>query len=291
MKPRALALPLLLGSLLVTSVSAAGGPTKHDCVAADDAAQDLRQTGKLRQAREKLNVCVSQSCPGPVREDCAQRLADIDGVMPSLVFEVKDGEGNDLSAVRVTMDGQPLAEKVDGSALQVDPGEHRFTFDDPDGLAHTEKKIVVREGDKNRHVRVVFGASAAPAGGPKARASSPPSAPQSDGGTQRTIGFVVGGLGIAGLVVGSIFGAMALGNQGTLKGECSAPNECLPSAQPNINTLHTNEILADVGLGVGVVGLAVGALLLFTAGPSEATPTSAIRLDVGPTSLAIHGGF
>lgn len=33
--------------------------------------------------------------------------------MPSLVFEAKDRAGNDLGAVRVTMDGQPLAEKLD----------------------------------------------------------------------------------------------------------------------------------------------------------------------------------
>ena len=79
--------PLLcaLGVVLVPWSARAVEPTKLECIAANDAAQDLRRTGKLREAREKLALCVSTACPGPVREDCAQRLTEVDGVMPSIV--------------------------------------------------------------------------------------------------------------------------------------------------------------------------------------------------------------
>lgn len=53
-------------------------PTKQECVAANEAAQDLRRAGKLRDARKKLELCVAEICPKAVREDCAQRLDDLD---------------------------------------------------------------------------------------------------------------------------------------------------------------------------------------------------------------------
>ncbi len=51
------------------------------------------------------------------------------GSCRAIVFEAKDGAGNDLVAVTVTMDGQRVTDKLDGLPLQLDPGEHRFTFE------------------------------------------------------------------------------------------------------------------------------------------------------------------
>ena len=48
---------------------------------ADDAAQDLRLEGKLQAAREQLLICTSPSCPRAVREDCAQRLEELNAAM------------------------------------------------------------------------------------------------------------------------------------------------------------------------------------------------------------------
>jgi hypothetical protein len=71
--------PFLIVLPLLTAVPAfAADPTKQQCVAADDAAQDLRQEGKLRAAREKLAICTSPACPALVREDCKQRIEEVD---------------------------------------------------------------------------------------------------------------------------------------------------------------------------------------------------------------------
>ena len=45
-----------LGVVLVPCPARAAEPTKVECIAANDAAQDLRRAGKLREAREKLVV-------------------------------------------------------------------------------------------------------------------------------------------------------------------------------------------------------------------------------------------
>src|SRR5450432_2123164 len=154
MNRRALSSIMVLAVLLADLPARSAEPTKQQCVDANDAAQDLRQSGKLRQARERLALCASASCPAIVREDCAQRLGEVDAAMPTIVFEAKDAAGNALPAVAVTMDGQPFAEKLDGKPLQLDPGEHRFVFN-AQGLPSTEKTLVVREGDKARHEHVV----------------------------------------------------------------------------------------------------------------------------------------
>ena len=145
--------PVLIAlGVLVPCYARAAEPNKLECIAANGSAQDLRRAGKLREAREKLAVCVSESCPGPVREDCAQRLAEVDQAMPSIVFEAKDGAGNDVASVTVTMDGQRVDKP--GMPVQADPGEHRFVFE-AEGMPRTEKTIVVREGERERHERVV----------------------------------------------------------------------------------------------------------------------------------------
>ena len=139
----------------------AADTTKQECVDANDAAQDLRQSGKLRQAREKLAICASASCPSVVRDDCTQRLAELDSAMPQIVFSSRDASGNDLVDVKVTIDGAPLTDRLDGSSLKVDPGPHVFVFT-WEGRPPVTKKLVLAEHDQARREVVVFRAVETP---------------------------------------------------------------------------------------------------------------------------------
>jgi hypothetical protein len=286
--------------LLSPSAALAAGPTKEACVAANEAAQDLRQAGKLREARQKLLVCVSDACPGPVREDCVQRLNDVNTAMPTIVFEVKDPSGNDVSAARVSMDGQPLVDRVAGGAVSIDPGEHRFAFDDANGLSHAEQTVVVREGDHDRHVRVVL--QAVRASTATNAASTPTEAPQPEapasvnagstgvGGTQRLIGLVVGGTGVAGLVVGSIFGLVSKSTyDNALRNQChGTPNGCSSQGEQDGQTAHTQAMVSTVGFIAGGVLLAGGAVLYFTA-PTGDSIAVAPAVGTSAAGLTLHG--
>jgi hypothetical protein len=137
-------------------VALAADPTTADCLAAADRFADLRPQHKLREARDKLLICSAATCPGDVRQECGRRLDEINALMPTIVFETKDGAGNDIAAVRVTMDGQLLATRLEGVALSIDPGEHSFTFEVA-GHAPVAKSIVIREGEKDRRERIVVG--------------------------------------------------------------------------------------------------------------------------------------
>jgi hypothetical protein len=246
-----------IGALLVPCYAHAAEPDKMACISANDSAQDLRRAGKLREAREKLVLCGSTSCPELVRQDCSQRLAEVDGVMPSIVFEAKDAAGNDVAAVTITIDGQPVDKP--GMPVQADPGEHRFVFE-AEGLLRTEKTIVVREGERERHERVVLGRSAAQV--PMAPAPS-----SSDGGTQRTFAFVLGGAGVVGLVVGSVLGLVSKSSYDhALQTECgNNPNGCSPQGIQDGQSAHGQAAASTVAFVAGGVLLGAGAVLYFTA--------------------------
>jgi hypothetical protein len=56
-----------------------------------------------------------------VRDDCTQRLDELNRQLPTIVFDGKDAAGGDVIAVSVTVDGRLLTERLDGAPLEVDP--------------------------------------------------------------------------------------------------------------------------------------------------------------------------
>jgi hypothetical protein len=119
-------------------------------------AQELRRDGHLSAAREQLLLCADASCPALVRADCAERLDDLDKAQPTIVFVAKTAGGRDVTAVKVTMDGKPLTDKLDGTELRVDPGQHVFTFA-VEGQPPTTMTFVLAAGEKARRERIVVG--------------------------------------------------------------------------------------------------------------------------------------
>ena len=146
-------------ALVMTSTTAHAAPTKDECINANEAAQASRAAGRLRDAKAKLTVCISKSCPGPVRDDCTEQLNELQKVLPTVVFAVRGAGGTDLTAVRVKMDGAVLTTQLDGSAMAVDPGQHTFSFE-ADGLSPFVESLLIREGEKARPEQVALKAIA-----------------------------------------------------------------------------------------------------------------------------------
>jgi len=263
------------------SASAAGGPappSKNECIDANESAQRLAQAGKLVDARSNLLVCVSASCPGPIRDDCTQKLAEVQSKTPTIVFEVTDDADHDLSAVRVTIDGHPLVDKLDGAAVAVDVGEHQFVFEAA-GLKKEKRILVIHEAEKDRRERIILvaaGTEPAPAAdAPSAvSATQPEHAPapeappaESDGSGQRTLGLALGGAGAAGLIVGGVFGLLAKTTYDHAVSECqgSRVSACGPGALSDGSSAHTQALVSTVAFVAGAALLAGGAYFYFTA--------------------------
>ena len=284
---------VLVGSAVLSfpAASAAAEPTKDQCIDANETAQSLRKGERLREAEERLLVCVAAACPGPVRDDCAQRLTEVRTATPTIVFVVKDDADQDLSAVRVMMDGALLVDKLDGTAIALDPGEHHFQFD-AEGRAHVERTLVVQEGEKDRHERVVLVAApvAAPAPGREGASAGLEPAAASDGRAQRIAGIAAGSAGAVGVVLGSVFGIVAKSTYDhALHTECnSSVNGCQGTGKSDGQAAFVQATVSTVAFVAGGVLLGGGALLYFTA-PRGPAVTVSPAMGAGSAGLVVHG--
>jgi hypothetical protein len=267
---------ILIGVLGFAPSARADSPTKRECVAVSEAGQDLRVAGQLLEARVKFSACTSTSCPRPVREDCAQRLLELDHSLPTLVLAAKDPQGNDLLAVSVSLDDRPIRDRLDGTAIEVDPGEHRFHFE-MDGKPPVDKTLVVREGEKNRVIEVVLGTPLPPAPPPAPAPAVFPVPRTSDGSTQRTIGLAVAGGGALAAIVGAALSvASKVLYDHALHDECQGQTHghCSPQGIADGRTVQTEATGATVAFVAGGVLLAGGGITYFTAPRRAAvTPT------------------
>lgn len=246
------------------------------CIAASEQAIPLRSGGKLHDALKTLAICAAADCPAEVRTECTQRIEAIKSEMPSLIFSAKDGAGNDLANVKVTMDGAPLASSLDGRALVIDPGEHTFTFETP-GQPPLEKKLVLRIGDRDRRENVVIGPP------PVVKPDAPKPPPPSSWSTQKTLAIASGGLGLVGVGLGAMFGAYASSSQSKEKTDCSA-TACPNYAQgsEDYKTAGKDATASTVAFAAGGVFLATAVVLWVTAPKATTSATSSMQFAPAP---------
>jgi hypothetical protein len=283
-------------ALTLAPTSVMADMTKGQCIAANTKAQDLRRDGKLSEARAQLQTCGDPSCPALVRDDCTRRLNELEGAQPTIIFDAKDGSGHDLSAVSVTMDGHPFADKLDGKALPVDPGEHEFTFTVAEQPPVTEK-IVIKESAKERHESLVIGTPPPPPAVAVDMAPAPAAAAEGMG-TQKKVGIVLGAVGIAGVAVGGVFGLLTASAISKQKTDCASSANCANHAQAasDHSTWTTDGTVSTVAFIAGGALIASGAVLFFTARHATEEPTAAglvVMPSLGPSGggMLLRGEF
>jgi hypothetical protein len=220
-----------------------------------------------------------------VQTDCASWLADVEKALPTVVLTAKNGDGADLVDVKVSVDGQPLVAKLDGQAVPMNPGSHTFHFEGVGGTSQ-DRQVVVREGDKNQPVAAVLGAASS---APPASPLAPPVAGGGAGETPesssslKTVGWVLGGVGVAGLAAGTVFGIVAMSSKSGA--HCDANNVCDPGTTSGIKT---TALLSDIGWVAGGV-LTAGGLALVLLAPSP-HHEGAATVRIAPVVAAQGGG-
>lgn len=174
MKRASIAATVLALSIATT---AHADDARKACADSYEKAQYLQRDGKLSAARAQLLVCAADACPSFVKSECAKWLGEVDANQPTVIFAVRDADGRDVVDVKVEVDGVVLTEKVGGSALPVDPGEHTFRLTRATSPGSVEQRVVIRVTEKNRIVRFDFPREAATGGAgghrPRARRRRP----------------------------------------------------------------------------------------------------------------------
>ncbi|WP_437573662.1 hypothetical protein [Sorangium sp. So ce887] len=225
-----------------------------------------------------------------------------------------------LSGLELTRDGVALGRALWGTAVPLDPGEHRVAAAAP-GHEPWETKVVI---DKPGVVSVTVPAleraaepdSAAGSGATSSVTVAPPPParppvtappPPQGGSIRRPIGMVGVGLGAVGLGVGTVLGFMAKStfDEATEGGHCDEEGRCID--QTGLDLRGDAVRTGNLGTVVFIAGavLAVGGAVLWITAPSAPDSGTAsaggrgragdapfrARVGLGPGSAWITGTF
>lgn len=272
---------LAIAALLLTAPPARGADAdarKLTCATAYEQGQRLRNADRLIAARAQLTVCTELGCPEVLRLDCGKWLREVDAAMPTVVLSAVDASGTELSDVRVELDGRLLTTRIDGRALNVDPGQRRFRF--VRGEADVEHAVEIAAGEKRRAIRVQLPGDAGSA------AASGASDGEVRGGVP-TASWVLGGVGVLGVAGFAVFALDGRAQKSKL-------DECRPGCSPDdVDRARRSFLIGDILLAVGVSALA-GATVVYATRPDEPqarTARSRLSVSVSPSAASVGWHF
>jgi hypothetical protein len=227
------------------------------------------------------------------REDAAREK--LSALAPRLSrFSIRVAEA-DRDTVIVRVDDVVLSrDELDG--YPVDPGSHPIDAIAPSKERWTATHVAPAEGQTETIkipplVRTTAGSPTKPveSSGALADASS------STATTRRTVGFVVGGIGVVGLLTGTATGIVLLNAKSTADERCTP--RCVDASgaldQEGVDAVNRGKTLAPVNVvawAIGIVGVGVGAFFLFTT-PSASARAPHRTLAVGWNASGIEGTF
>ena len=269
----------LLASACFVALAASAPAARGDgdpCLDSPVTGQKLLRSGKLLEAQRAFATCSQRTCPPEVVDACVRFARRVEDALPTVVLLAHDDHGADVDHVQVSIDGADPVD-VSPSAISLDPGSHAFVFHGRGRDVRVEKTLT--EGEHFKQVEANFGPASAPAStesaAPPAGEKAPPSA-QVDVAVDRPFpasAWIVGGIGLAGLASFGVFGALGLSQRSSDHCDvgCSASDK---------SSVDTELRVADISLGVGIVGLVV-ATILYATRPAAQPP--AVAFSAGPT--------
>ncbi|HKP60603.1 MAG TPA: PEGA domain-containing protein [Polyangiales bacterium] len=193
-----------------------------------------------------------------------------------------------VGTLEVQLNPSDATLSVDGvaaapGALLVDAGNHLLHGRAP-GFVDAEWRVEVRPGETTSTTLTL-------------EAEPPPETPppivlnptEPYDATQRTAGWIVGGVGVAGVVLGSVFGVISIVKHNESDKYCQKDNVCEDVRGVDaMDAARTAGDVSTVAFVVGGVALASAAVLLLTA--PEERETSA-RIGIGPGGVSLRGVF
>lgn len=203
---------------------------------------------------------------------------------------------NAPEGLEIKRDGTAVGKGMWGTPVPVDPGQHKIDASAPGFKAWTTS-IDVPSGPNNIEIKIPALAQAAATdntGVSAAASSGPDSDTPPSGSSRKTIGLVVGGIGLAafGASVGLSLHAKSKFNESS--GHCDGSACDKIGADARSSAVSEGNIATIVG-GVGLAALATGVVLFLTAPKGEAQPSKTAsrmpQLSVGPGSISLGGSW
>jgi len=234
---------------------------------------------KLASAWQHWKEAIDSLPPGDDRIAFARsRVVDLEKKLPRLTVTLANGTE---AGAKVFRDEIELGQVSQGVPLPVDPGPHTVTVK---MAGHLPEKITIAVGEgESKQIEVHAGAI-----DPNANETSPTIILEP---RPRTLGWVVGGIGVAGVATGVVTGLMLVSKRSTAESTC--PNKmCASQADVDAATSGKPLLVANtVGWIVGGVGLGLGAYLVLSAPLHRTTAILVPSASPDGASLSCVGRF
>jgi hypothetical protein len=230
-------------------------------------------------------------------QDADQAAARLAPKIARLTIDVNvvgpDGAAADARAIDVTLDGEPLALTLLGTALERDPGRHVVRVAGARVRDAQQKVIDLSAGNASRvALRVVVTPDkvdpndAVPAAQPTSGSTTPSDDAASRArATRRTVGWIAVGVGGAALVGAGI--SLAERQSALSDVNSSCPNDTCPtSLRSTVSQGQTASTLFNVLAPIGIVCVGGGLALVLTSGSDAQTSGLVITPRLGGASAS-----
>ena len=123
------------------------------CQAAYQLGQKKAEAGRLVEASRLFASCADLACGDEIWQSCVEENGELHAALPSIIPFAVDEEGTARADVEVILDGHPIARRLRGVAIPVDPGPHELAFRIASRVFATET-ITAAQGERSRPLSV-----------------------------------------------------------------------------------------------------------------------------------------
>lgn len=261
--------------------------------------------GQIVLGSENLNKVVREqlapNAPKAFHDAQARAKKALEAALPRISHLTVEIEPTDVDAT-VTVGGATVPKALIGAERPTDPGSHEVVAT-AQGYLPAKTNVSLSEGSRHSiklrlepDPNAVAAQPAEPALAPPPAPVTPPppATPPPAAESSKTLSYVLLGVGVGGIVVGSITGLMAIQKKGDL--DCP-DNECRGTNIDKLDSANTMALVSTIGFGVGIASAALGTIFLFTGksdGPAPSAkyePGLKARAFVGLGSVGVAGSF
>jgi len=258
------------------------------------------QTGRTASAWSAYKDAASAASVAGNKErerGARERASALAPKVPQLTIDVPSDAR--IAGLTVMRDGVEVGPAQWGVPIPTDPGKHELSAKAP-GFEEWHSTVSLKDGGvgsatvpKLTEAPTPALAAAPVAGEAAAQPAEAPPAPaeSSSGGGglggQRIAALVVGGVGVAGIAVGSIFGVQAMSKKKTADETCDGTACTTDDGVTAGKDARKAGTFATIGMIVGGVGLAAGVTLWLTA-PKRGSST---QVGLWPGGVTLRRAF
>lgn len=229
-----------------------------------------------------------------------ERAKRLEPRLPRLTVTVPPA--SQVAGLEVRRDGAVMKEAELGVPVPFDPGAHEiqatapqmkpFTTNVTLRLGETTDVAIPKLAPETAGAGVSTGpvTEPPPADGSSSPSNRPSNRPSNAGGTQRVVGLVVAGAGVASLIGGGVFGLLAKSKNDEAREpqNCPTSTRCNPSGLELTDKAQSRALVSTILVALGATAVVVGGIVFFTAPQATAASATAAATKTASRARRLH---